>query len=263
MTEERKNYGRLIKDAEGDVEIQRELVQDFVDKILKLGEDYGEIPGFEGKPTLFKAGAEKLLVLFGAGRKMRIVKDDFLSEVTNVISKKDWKTKEYVDITQKGCFIYEVECDLYDKNTGMQVGSGIGGTNSFEKKFASQGDCFQTQNNIIKMAGKRAMVDAALSLSLVSGMFTQDVEDMDIDKGDSNRNNYSAPKVVNDNPDDWIVDFGGDQFKGKALSSLPPASIKWYHDAVTKNIKEGKFVEKNKMILSKIKKVAEDMGVAV
>jgi hypothetical protein len=151
------NHGKLIKEAEGDVKRQREIIQDFVNDVLVEGEDYGEIPGFEGKPTLFKSGAEKLLVLFGAGRKMRIVKDNFYPDATTTIQKWNKKNNGWEDKEYTGCFIYEVECDLFDKITGMHVGSGIGGTNSFEKKFVSQGDCYQTQNNIMKMAGKRCL----------------------------------------------------------------------------------------------------------
>jgi len=41
------------------------MLGEFVREHMTEGEDYGVIPGTNAKPTLFKAGAEKLNAIFG------------------------------------------------------------------------------------------------------------------------------------------------------------------------------------------------------
>lgn len=133
-----------------------QLLQQFVKDFMKPGQDYGVVPGCS-KPSLFKAGAEKLCDIYGFSK---------LIEVTNRVE--DW---------DKGFFSYEVKVSLINKRTGSMEAEGIGSCNSRERKFCKQ-DPFSIVNTLLKMAKKRALVDAVLSATRASGLFTQDIEDL-------------------------------------------------------------------------------------
>lgn len=134
-------------------------LQEFVKEVMVKGEDYGEIPGIS-KPTLLKPGAEKLCEIYGLAISPRIA---------NRIE--DW---------EQGLFHYEVHVDLISKRTGQLVATGVGSANSKEKRYVAgkQQDSFTIVNTILKMAKKRALIDAVLSATRSSGLFTQDVEDI-------------------------------------------------------------------------------------
>lgn len=133
-----------------------QMLQRFVQEFLVPNEDYGIIPGTK-KPSLYKSGAEKLTDAFGFAKYV---------EVLNRVE--DWQTP----------FLhYEVKLILRSKRTGLVEAEGIGSANSKEKKFAKQ-DTFSIANSLLKMAKKRALVDAVLSSTRSSGIFSQDMEDI-------------------------------------------------------------------------------------
>ena len=115
------------------------------------GQDYGTIPG-TSKPTLLKPGAEKILMLMG-----------LTSEFDIIDSTRDF---EY------GFFQYQVKCRLY-KN-GVLITEGLGACNTKESKYINRDAC-SIDNTMLKMAKKRALVDAALLVASLSDLFTQDV----------------------------------------------------------------------------------------
>lgn len=164
----------------------------FVERMLKKGTDFDEIPGTE-KPTLLKPGAEKLEKLF------------FLRH------KKECVLKE---VKQDGSFIrYTYRTTVYNK-AGQVVATCEGTCNSHEKKYRfstkfdnectdeekksgekqertskrngkkytvyviEKKDYYDMENTIMKMAQKRSYVGAILEATNSSGRFTQDMEDM-------------------------------------------------------------------------------------
>ena len=135
------------------------MLQEFVRDMMVEGSDFGFIPGCGSKPTLLKPGAEKLCDIFGFAKYI---------EVTNRLEEWD-----------KGIFAYEVKAVLTNKRTGLVEAEGIGCCNSREKKYKQQ-DSYTIVNTILKIAKKRALVDAVLSATRSSGLFTQDIEDMQI-----------------------------------------------------------------------------------
>ena len=141
-----------------EVENRIHVLEEFIKKYMIKGEDYGEIPGIS-KPTLLKPGAEKLCDVYGFAKMV---------EVKNRVE--DW---------EKGFFHYEVEVTLINKRNNLIEAQGVGSCNSKERKYRYQ-DPYTIVNTILKMAKKRALVDAVLSATRSSGIFTQDVEDMDI-----------------------------------------------------------------------------------
>ena len=143
-----------------------EMLRDYVKNHMTVGEDYGVIPG-GNKPTLFKPGAEKLNAVFGLSPMV---------EVSNRVE--DW---------DNGFVAYEMKVTLLNKRTGGVEAEGIGSCNSRERRYKNQ-DAAGIANTVLKMAKKRALVDATLSATRASGMFTQDLEDIEFE---SDKGNYS------------------------------------------------------------------------
>jgi hypothetical protein len=142
------------------------MLKDYVREHMSEGEDYGIIPG-GSKPTLFKPGAEKLNAVFGLSP---------LVEINNRIE--DWDS---------GFVAYEVKVTLLNKRTQGIEAEGVGSCNSRERRYKNQ-DAANVANTILKMAKKRALIDATLSATRASGMFTQDLEDLDLGaQGDFSR----------------------------------------------------------------------------
>lgn len=133
------------------------MLQSFVKEMMISKVDYGFIPNCD-KPSLFKSGAEKLCDIFGFSKQI---------EILNRVE--DW---------DKGLFHYEVKTILKNKRTGIIEAEGIGSCNTKERKYIKQ-DRYSIINTILKMAKKRAFVDAVLSATRSSGIFTQDIEELD------------------------------------------------------------------------------------
>lgn len=127
----------------------------FIESVLVAGTDYGVIPHCN-KPTLLKSGAEKILNYLGLIAR---------TEIVNRVE--DYNT---------GFFSYESKVYLVDYN-GVVKGEGIGITNTREGRYAKSSG-YAVQNTVLKMAKKRALVDAALNVGNLSARFTQDMEDL-------------------------------------------------------------------------------------
>ena len=130
-------------------QFQQIIRQSFVE-----GHDYGVIPNTD-KPTLYKPGAEKILMLLGLRSEFDIVDS----------------TRDF----EKGFFEYQIRCRLLHGD--MIITEGLGAANTREAKYR-KGDPYTLDNTVLKMAKKRALVDAALLVGSLSDIFTQDVEDM-------------------------------------------------------------------------------------
>jgi hypothetical protein len=130
--------------------------QQLVQNQLKQNHDYGIIPGTP-KPTLLKPGAEKILMLMGLRSEFEIVDS----------------TRDF----EKGFFQYQVRCKLYRGDT--LITEGLGAANTKERKYLKQ-DPYTIDNTVLKIAKKRALIDAVLLVASLSEVFTQDLEDMDL-----------------------------------------------------------------------------------
>jgi len=161
MSENGTNYGLSVIDG---IEIQAVAAtmakiaqfQKIIQTQLKQSHDFGVIPGTP-KPTLLKPGAEKILMLLG-----------LRSEFSIIDSLRDF---------DKGFFQYQVCCSLYKNN--VLITQGLGAANNREAKYTKT-DPYTVDNTILKMAKKRALVDAALLVGSLSDIFTQDLEDLDL-----------------------------------------------------------------------------------
>ncbi|MDA8110868.1 MAG: hypothetical protein M0T83_00255 [Nitrospiraceae bacterium] len=172
-----------------DIRAQVNRIQEVMRSVMQDGQHYGKIPGAGDKPTLLKAGAEKLIMTF------RLAPET-----------------EVEPLFLEGGIGYRVKVKLLTFD-GRFVGSGVGECSSLEEKYKWRGAVCDEEyeetpvdqrrikfskkygkvekikqvrtnphdqaNTILKMAKKRALVDATLTTLGASDIFTQDIEDMD------------------------------------------------------------------------------------
>lgn len=188
-----------------DVTNQVAKIQDLMKHVMHRDEHYGVIPGTGKKPSLLKAGAEKLCFVFRLTPEFTIDKDDL----------------------PDGHREYRIKCSLRSMGSGVIVGEGVGSCSTMESKYryrntsdyeitdlpiprdakekkaeyrkqgfgmkqidgawcwvkyksegkAENPDIADTYNTVLKMAKKRAHVDATITACAASDIFTQDVED--------------------------------------------------------------------------------------
>jgi hypothetical protein len=179
-------YGARSMTA-ADVRSHVNLMQDVMIEVMKDGTHYGTIPGTKSK-SLYKAGAEKLMATFRLAAK-----------------------PEVQDLSVGGEVAYRVTVNLL-ASSGAFVGAGIGECSSSEDKYAWRAAICEEEfdvtpenrrrikfskyqgrvekkkqvrtnpadvaNTILKMAKKRAQVDAVITATAASDIFTQDIEDL-------------------------------------------------------------------------------------
>lgn len=180
------SYGSRSLTA-ADVRAQVNLMQDVMHEVMQKDTHYGVIPGTK-QPSLYKAGAEKLMATFRLAAK-----------------------PEVHDLSANGEIAYRVVCNLLSAG-GTFVGAGIGECSSAEDKYSWRAAVCDEEwddtpenrrrvkyakwqgrvekkkqvrtnpadvaNTILKMAKKRAQVDAVITVTAASDIFTQDIEDL-------------------------------------------------------------------------------------
>ena len=125
---------------------------------LKRDVDFGVIPKTK-QPSLYKAGAEKIAMAYG------------LMQHFSIESKIEEGGKDPT-------FYYLMRCELVKVAQNGQeyvFSTGYGSANSREKRNGFNGP-WDAANSAVKMAEKRALVDAVLHVSGLSSMFSQDME---------------------------------------------------------------------------------------
>lgn len=159
--------------------------QAVVQQTLRREHDYGVIPGTL-KPTLLKPGGEKICMMLGVNP--------------------EYEMMDHVQDYERGFFAYIIRCTL--KKGTKNVAQGLGNCNSYEKKYRwinsdyipagiesekvrqfidkygrlkykiPNPDPWDLSNTILKIAKKRAFIDAVLQVASLSEIFTQDLEEM-------------------------------------------------------------------------------------
>ena len=161
------------------------LIQEVMKAVMIDKVHYGTIPGCGDKPTLLKPGAEKIASTF------RLAVEPQVEE----LSKED------------ECR-FRVVARVTSQINGAYLGSGIGEASTNEEKYKWRKvvskdewnataedrrrvkysrdyttDQIRTNpadvaNTVLKMAKKRALIDAVLTITAASDCFTQDIEDL-------------------------------------------------------------------------------------
>lgn len=196
-----EDYENQIKQAK----TQNDALMTLMDELLEEGTDYGKERGIK-KPFLHKPGAEQLCLVF----KFR--------PVFEILDKT-------VDFEREPTYVsYDVKCKLYQRETGMFLGEGVGNCTNYEKKYKRKrnGQIFKhpvgKSNVMLKMAKKRAHVDAVLNVTGASRLFTQDKDQA---------TDYEDVKEVEipDDPGEFVVPFG--YSKGDKLKDCSESTLKW------------------------------------
>ncbi|MBT4131217.1 MAG: hypothetical protein HOE44_10910 [Candidatus Marinimicrobia bacterium] len=133
----------------------RNTLMEWIRSSLVEGRDYGSImiKGLRSKPTLLKAGSEKIIAMLGL-----IARFPNLKEYEDAVL--DGKTLTYIIL----------KCELHNQ-IGEVIGEGVG-ARSIE--IQDNGDL----NKSLKMSAKSAMIDATLRCAGISEIFTQDIEEL-------------------------------------------------------------------------------------
>lgn len=182
-----QNAGRM---AVSDLIQHVAVVQEVIRAVMKADVHYGTIPGTP-KPTLYKAGAEVLCMVFRVA-----------------------DTYEVEDLSTEDIIRYRVNCIGTHQTTGIVLGSGQGEASSGEEKYKWRKAICQEEyddtpanlrrnkfkrgkggthykelqvrtessdlaNTVLKMANKRAKMAMTLNVTAASDCFSQDLEDMD------------------------------------------------------------------------------------
>ena len=175
------------------VKDQVHLLQEILKRVMTEGQHYGKIPGAGDKPTLLKPGAEKIMSTFQL-----------------------WPDPEVEDLSFNDVIRYRVKIKLINKVSGITEGAGVGECSTEEEKYKWRAvvsedewnatdeahkrikfgkkwengkqvgyqikqirtNPYDLANTVVKMAKKRALVDAVLTATAASDIFTQDIEDM-------------------------------------------------------------------------------------
>jgi hypothetical protein len=168
------------------------LIQQLMREVMKDGEHFGTVPGCGDKKVLLKSGAEKLSMVFRLKPRFELTLREFQNghreyEIRCVLS--DGTEGVGCCNTMEGKYRYRSE------NTGREVPSEywksrdkslLGGTEFSPKK--NDGKWFimhrvehdnpaDYYNTCLKMAKKRAHVDAIITATASSDIFTQDLEE--------------------------------------------------------------------------------------
>jgi len=175
------------------------MIQNMMSRAMKKDEHYGVIPGTSNKPSLLKPGAEKLAMMFRLAPEYQISKTEgpkghceysVICTLKHINRGETWGQGVGSCSTMESKFRYR-----WDK-TGKPVPkeywdtkdkSILGGDSFTARKSGGSWEIYQRiehdnpadyYNTCLKMAKKRAMVDAILTATAASDIFTQDIEDL-------------------------------------------------------------------------------------
>lgn len=191
-------------------------LREFVKMYLIEGEDYGTIPG-TAKPTLFKPGADKMCDIFGFSDSYRVISQTidwerglFDYEIECLLTSR--RTGLPMRTGLGSCSSFEsrylysnakLTCPQCHKATVIKGKAEYGGGWICWKKAGKSDGCgakfsdndtaitsqpvgkirhepqemADTKNTVLKMARKRALIDAVIAGTRSSGLFTQDIGD--------------------------------------------------------------------------------------
>ncbi|MFH1485369.1 MAG: hypothetical protein ABIH46_04795 [Chloroflexota bacterium] len=184
-------------------------------ELMTADEDYGQIPGLGKKPTLLKPGAEKLCNFFGlhetfantigggdgeSAPEIDVVSICYLhrgdSEAPIVgqggANCNSWERKYRYRQGERACPVCGLVGSVFagkGDRPGWYCWAKKGGCGANfrhdDERITKQTlgqvenpDPHDLKNTIIKMAQKRAYIDATLRTTATSGLFTQDLEDL-------------------------------------------------------------------------------------
>lgn len=200
--------------ATGELTVQdlvdrKRKILEVMEAVMVEGQHYGKIPGCGDKPTLLKAGAEVLATTFGLAPRFKIEQTDLPGghrEIRITCQLVSIGTEKVIGEGVGSCSTMEMK---YRWRQGKRVCPACGSDAIRLSKrdpewfcWAKIGGCGETfakddpsvadqqtdrienpdiadvWNTVLKMAKKRAQVDATLTATGASDLLTQDIEDL-------------------------------------------------------------------------------------
>lgn len=182
---------------------QVQLIQQVLRSVMKQDEHYGIIPGTQ-KPTLLKAGAEKLCLTFRLSPSYVVERIDhpnghreyiITARLTHIPTGRIWGEGVGSCSTLEKKYRYRNEYKPTGRKVPRDYWDGrnpdiIGGEGFVAKKDdagvwmiyeaggqSENADIAEAYNTVLKMAKKRALTDATLNACAASDIFTQDLDE--------------------------------------------------------------------------------------
>lgn len=198
-----------------DVVIQKKMIAECMRAVMKKDIHYGVVPGTNGKPSLYKAGADTLGFMFRLRAEYEtdkeVVAPDYIyyrirCKLTHIPTGKviatgmgscNSRENKYKRFALKKCPKCEAEAIIlgnpeYERDKEFKGGwichgkrGGCGAKfkpsdESISKQLSTLADPSDLDNTILKMAMKRSRVDSILTGTAAGDFFTQDIEDLDV-----------------------------------------------------------------------------------
>lgn len=252
----------IVEHSQTALEIRSQVnrIQEVMKEVMQNGQHYGVVPGCGNKPTLLKPGAEKLMMTF------RLAVDPEVEDLGDTYVRR-----------------YRVKTRVTAQTTGMFLGMGVGECSSDEEKYSWREAVCQEEydatdpalrrekwkkglkepihqihtnpadvaNTILKMAKKRSLVDAILTVTGASDIFTQDVEDMPEElRGNGHAKDGKAA------PSNEVCTPNYGPEPNRPLSQVTVEHLKGYFDGAERSIKDPKkanFLRKNEEMRDALK----------
>jgi hypothetical protein len=183
-----------------------QLILDVMATALEMGKDYGRIPGTGDKPTLYKSGAEKLLLTFSLAAGQPTVADlstadDVRYRLTVPIASADGRILavgigEASSNEEKYRWRKPICDDEYaDTPASLRRERWFKGSPPYKGKQIRTSPA-DVANTILKMSHKRALIHATLLATGASSVFNQDLEDFTKELRDSLLETEEAPTTT-------------------------------------------------------------------
>ncbi len=244
-----------------DIRSQVNRIQEVMKEVMIKGTHYGTVPGCGDKPTLLKPGAEKLMMTF------RLAVDPEIEDLSDTYTRR-----------------YRIKTRVTSQATGVFLGTGVGECASDEEKYAwREAVCREeydatdpslkrekwrrnqstpvlqvhtnpsdVANTILKMAKKRSLVDAILTVTGASDIFTQDIEEM---PEELRGNGHAAqPRAATTSNEMCVPNYGPDA--GQPFSQVKTEHLKDYLAGAMRSItdpKKARFLKKNEEMYDALK----------
>jgi hypothetical protein len=142
------------------------LVHRVMQTVMQKGTHFGTVPGCGSKMVLLKPGADVLATTFRLVPQFKVERSDM----------------------PNGHREYDVTCSMY-AHDGALLGQGVGSASTMEKKYRwrkddkgqkiENEDIADMYNTVLKIAKKRAHIDATLTVTGAADLFTQDLIEED------------------------------------------------------------------------------------
>lgn len=179
-----------------DIRRQVNLIQEVMASVMKVGTHYGTVPGCGDKPSLLKPGAEKICMTFRLRDELTVeeFRDDQEIRYRVLCRLVHIPTGQEVGQGVGTCSTAEVKYNWREAvcqeewdsrlESERRVKYGKGrwdkAKNGYEtsKVLQVRTNPADQENTVLKMAKKRALVDAVLTATAASDIFTQDIEDI-------------------------------------------------------------------------------------